>query len=184
MDRRTLTLLIALAGLFAAPLSIRAQALAASEYQIKAAFLFNFVQFVQWPPGAFEGGDSPMVIAVLGENPFGEQLDELVRGEKIRGRTIVVRRHARVEEVRQCQLLYINERDERRLKSILAKLDGRPILTVSDAPDFTRHGGMIHFVTQDNRVRLLINVDAANAARLTLSSKLLRPAQITTTAGR
>lgn len=180
MIRRTLFSLTALALLAAAPLPLRSQPLAAPEYQLKAAFLFNFMQFVQWPAAAFAGGASPMVIAVLGEDPFGEQLDELVRGEKIRGRPIVVRRHARIEDVGQCQLLYINESNQRKLKAILAQLAQQPILTVSDAPDFTRHGGMINFVTQDNRVRLLINVNAATAAQLTLSSKLLRPAQIIT----
>lgn len=180
MIRRTLIYMIALASLVAAPVSSRAQPLAAPEYQLKAAFLFNFVQFVQWPPTAFAGGESPVVIGVLGEDPFGEHLDQLVRGERIRGRAIVVQRHVRVEELAGCQLLYINENDQGKLKSILARLDRQPILTVSDAPDFTRHGGMIGLLTQDNRVRLLVNVDAANAAHLTLSSKLLRRAQITT----
>lgn len=180
MIRRTLLQLIALALLAAAPFSLRSQPLAAPEYQLKAAFLFNFMQFVQWPTAAFAGGASPMVIAVLGEDPFGEQLDRLVRGEKIRGRPIVVQRHARIEDVGPCQLLYITERDQLKLKAILAKLVRQPVLTVSDAADFTRHGGMINLVTQDNRVRLLINVEAATAAQLTLSSKLLRPAQIVT----
>jgi hypothetical protein len=184
MIRRTLLQLIALAMLATASFSLRSQPLAAPEYQLKAAFLFNFMQFVQWPASAFADGAgpmaSPMIIAVLGEDPFGEQLDQLVRGEKIRGRAIVVQRHARIEDVGPCQLLYINESDQRKLKDILAKLVQQPVLTVSDAPDFTHHGGMINFVTQDNRVRLLINVDAATAAQLTLSSKLLRPAQIVT----
>ena len=180
MIRRTLFQLTALALLAAAPLSLRSQPLAVPEYRLKAAFLFNFMQFVQWPATAFAGGASPLVIGVLGEDPFGEQLDQLVRGEQIRGRPIVVQRHARLEDVRQCQLLFINERDQRKLKAILAALAQQPILTVSDAPDFTRSGGMINFVTQDNHVRLLINVDAATAAQLTLSSKLLRPAQIVT----
>ena len=183
MIRRTLLPLIALAMLVAAPPSLLSQPLAAPEYQLKAAFLFNFMQFVQWPAAAFDGGASPMVIVVLGADPFGEHLDELVRGETIRGRPIVVQRHARIEDVGQCQLLYVNESDQRKLKAVLAKLARQPVLTVSDAPEFTRQGGMINFVTQDNRVRLLINVDAATAAQLTLSSKLLRPAQIVTAGG-
>lgn len=180
MIRRTLLQLIALALLVAAPPSVRSQPLAAPEYQLKAAFLFNFMQFVQWPAAAFAGGASPMVIVVLGEDPFGDHLDQIVRGETIRGRPIVVQRHARIEDVGQCQLLYVNESDGRKLKALLARLAQQPVLTVSDTPEFTHQGGMINFVTQDNRVRLLINVDAARAAQLTLSSKLLRPAQIVT----
>jgi hypothetical protein len=181
--RRLLVQFIIFVCLMPAPLFARAQQFAAPEYQLKAAFLFNFVQFVEWPAAAFEADTSPVVIAVLGEDPFGEHLDQLVQGEKIRGRAIVVQRYASADEVKHCHLLYVNERDAAKLKAILAQLAQRPILTVSDVPEFSSNGGMIHFVTQDNRLRLLINVDAAAAARLTLSSKLLRPAQIVTTAG-
>lgn len=180
--RRLLVQLIAFACLVTAPSFAGAQQFAAPEYQLKAAFLFNFVQFVEWPAAAFDTDASPVVITILGEDPFGDHLDQLVQDEKIGGRPIAVQRHARVEEVKNCHLLYISERNAAKLKAILAQLAQKPILTVSDAPDFSSSGGMIRFVKQENRLRLLINVDVATAAGLTLSSKLLRPAQIVTTA--
>jgi hypothetical protein len=164
------------------PTQMRAQQV--GEYELKAAFLFNFLQFVEWPAGAYAAADSPIVLGVLGDDPFGEPLDQLVEGAAVNGRPIVVRRYERSEEIDVCHLLFVNLRNAGRLKAVLGSLNGRSILTVGDAGDFLEQGGMIQFVMQDNRIRLRINLDAATAAHLTLSSKLLRPAQIVTTAGR
>ena len=159
-------------------LAMGARAAALSEYQLKAVFLYNFAQFVDWPPRAFSNEQSPLVIGVLGEDPFGASLDEAVRGETVNGRSLVVQRFHRVEEVGACHVLFVSRSESGRLEHILARLRGRSILTVSDADGFTEFAGMIRFVTENNKIRLRINVEAARAADLTISSKLLRPAQI------
>jgi hypothetical protein len=163
------------------PLSLRAQQL--PEYDVKAAFLFNFAQFVEWPPESFASAESPIVIGVLGEDPFGPALDQLISQEPVNGRRTVVRRFERVEDVDVCHLLFINVRNPARLAAAIGALNKRATLTVGDAEPFLDQGGMIQFVTQNNRIKLRINLDVATAAGLTLSSKLLRPAQIITTAG-
>ncbi len=150
------------------------------EYQLKAVFLFNFAQFVEWPPTAFPEPQTPLVIGVLGEDPFGAYLDETVRGEKVNNRPLVVQRFRQPEEIKHCHVLFISRSERDRLGQILPSLKGRNILTVGDAEDFAGRGGMIRFVTEKNKIRLKINVEAAKAADLTISSKLLRPAEIVT----
>jgi hypothetical protein len=163
------------------PADALAQSSASPEYQLKAVFLFNFAQFVEWPASAFAGPDSPLVIGVLGEDPFGTYLDETVRGETVNGRPLVVRRYRGVEEIGTCHILFVSRLEQRRVQGVLDSLHGRSILTVSDTKPFATLGGMIRFVTDRNRIRLRINLEAAQAADLTLSSKLLRPAQIVST---
>ena len=162
-----------------APASIPAQQTAATpEYQLKAVFLFNFAQFVEWPDSAFLEAGAPLVIGILGDDPFGSFLDETVRGERINDHPLEVQRFLRVEDVGRCHILFVNPPRDLKLEDVLAKLAGRPILTVGDAESFAKRGGMIRFVTDRNRIRLLINLEAAQTAKLKLSSKLLRPAQI------
>jgi len=148
------------------------------EYQVKAVFLFNFAQFVEWPPEALPSADAPIVIGVLGNDPFGPILDETVRGESVRGHPLTVRRFRRVEEVEACHVLYISTSESRRLDEIVEHLRGRGILTVSDSERFMVRGVMIRLVTDRNRIRLRVNLDAAKAAGLNISSKLLRSAEI------
>ena len=148
------------------------------EYQLKAVFLFNFAQFVEWPASAFPNSMTPLVIGILGDDPFGPYLDETVRGETVNDRPLVVRRYRSVEEITVCHILFISRREDRRIKGILDSLRVRSVLTVSDADRFATRGGMIRFVTDHKRIRFRINLEAARAASLTLSSKLLRPAEI------
>jgi len=157
---------------------LEAQAARPSEYQVKAVFLFNFAQFVDWPPEAVVDSQAPLVIGVLGENPFGDLLDATVRGEHVGARSFVVRRYQRVEDIKTCDILFISRPAGDRPEGVLADLKHRPILTVSDAEGFAEHGGMIGFVSDRNRIRLQINLDVAQAAHLTISSKLLRVAEI------
>ncbi len=151
-----------------------------AEYQLKAVFLFNFAQFVEWPTRAFSGPTTPLVIGVLGEDPFGAYLDELVRGEKIGDRPLVVRRYHRVEDLTDCHILFICRSEARDLDRIIASLKGRSVLTVSDVDTFTRQGGMVRFALEDGRIRLRINVEAAKACGLKISSKILRPGTVVT----
>jgi hypothetical protein len=149
-----------------------------SEYQVKAAFLFNFARFVEWPPGTFQSPDTPFIIGVLGQDPFGAQLDDIVRGETVDKRPMAVRRYHTVGELRDCNILYIDRSELRSLPQILAALKGRSILTVSDATAADQSGVMIQLIMDRNRIRLRIDVGAARAESLTISSKLLRPAEV------
>jgi len=151
------------------------------EYQIKAVFLYNFAQFVDWPPKAFSETQGPLVIGILGDDPFGSFLDETVQGERARGRALVVRRYRRAEEIDVCHVLFISQSESGHLNEIMGRLKGRSILTVGDMEAFSRRAGMIRFVTENKKIRLHINVEAARAADLAISSKLLRPAEIVTT---
>ena len=163
---------------------LAAQTEHASEYRVKAVFLFNFAQFVDWPADAFPDSTAPFVIGVLGSDPFGELLDETVRGEQLRGRPFQVRRYQTVDEIKACHILFIHQPAGDRVGEILSRLRDRPILTVSDDADFADQGGMVRFVNDRNRIRLEINPGAAQAANLTISSKLLRVAEIATPRGR
>jgi hypothetical protein len=156
----------------------RAQSASSREYQIKAVFLFNFAQFVEWPPAAFTSAQEPLVIGVLGEDPFGNYLDEAVQGERVGSRPLVVKRYARLSEIETCHILFISRAEAGHLDEIVARLKARSTLTVSDIDGSANRGVMIRFVNQTNHLRLRINLDAAKHAGLTISSKLLRPAEI------
>ncbi|MEO6994540.1 MAG: YfiR family protein [Lacunisphaera sp.] len=151
-----------------------------AEYEVKAVFLLNFTRFVEWPADEAKA-TQPFVIAVLGEDPFGSQLNEAVRGEKFGNRPIEIKRIATAEDAASCGALFIARSEEPHLKNILRKFAGRPILTVSDIPDFAESGGMVEFVTEDSKIHFHINIDAAKAANLAVSAKLLRPAVIVKT---
>jgi hypothetical protein len=163
--------------LFPSPL----HAQTAREYQVKAVFLYNFSQFVEWPPAAFESPGSPFVIGVWGSDPFGSYLDEAVAGESILGHPMIVRRYHDIKEINDCHILFVNGKEDTR--GVLAMLGHRSILTVGDAPDFARQGGMIRFFTDHNKIKLQINPSAAKAVKLNISAKLLRVADIVNNEG-
>lgn len=156
------------------------QATQTPEYRVKAVFLFNFAQFIDWPQAAFPDSQAPVVIGVLGDDPFGSLLQETVRGEALGGRPFEVRHYHSVDEIKACHILFISRSEGDRLQEILAGLKNRPILTVGDAEGFSLRGGMVRFVMDKNRIRLRVNLEAAQAANLTISSKLLRSAEIVT----
>ncbi len=161
---------------------LRAQSASPREYQIKAAFLFNFAQFVELPGSSFSSSQAPFVIGVLGKNPFGTYLEETVTDEVINGHPIVVKYFDDIEEVKVCHILFINFTDPTKLELINTSLEGRNILTVSDAPYFLNKGGMIRFYTRNNKTQLQVNMEAVKATNLVISSKLLRLAEIYTPA--
>lgn len=168
-----------LAGwLLAGAASGSAQTAAAREYQVKAVFLFNFAQFVDWPPAAFATSNAPLVIGVLGDDPFGPILDEAVRDEKAGGHPLAIQRYRRLEDVSGCHVLFISRSEATRLESVVAALRDRGVLTVSDTGNAARRGVMIRFLNENNRVRLRINLDAIKRAGLTASSKLLRAGEV------
>lgn len=147
------------------------------EYQVKAAFLFNFAKFVEWPPDAFEGPLDPVVICVVGKDPFGESLDSVVRGETVNGRRLVVRRPRNPVEIRDCQIIFLARAERDYQDEVLASVEGGSILTVGEDDGFLTDGGIIRFVLDENRVRFEVNLAAAEASRLKLSSQLLRLAR-------
>jgi hypothetical protein len=155
-----------------------ASAQGARELDLKAVFLFNFIQFVDWPADAFPEQTSPYIIGILGTDPFKSSLDAVVKDEIVRDRKVIVRRFTRVEDVGTCHVLYISNSEARHLDTILVALRGRPVLTVSDSDQFAFRGGMIRLYTEKTKVRLRINNEAARAAHLGISSKLLRVAEV------
>ncbi|MDB6094700.1 MAG: putative transrane protein [Verrucomicrobia bacterium] len=155
-----------------------ASAATPSEYELKAAFLFNFVRFIEWPNLGMPPASQPVVIGVLGDDPFNGALDKIVSGETINGRRLVVKRFQRKDDVTLCQVLYISRSEAGRLGGLLGRLKGKAVLTVSDIDRFAYVGGMIGLVMEQGRVRLQINLDTANAGRLAISAKLLRPALV------
>lgn len=148
------------------------------EYNIKAAFLYNFTQFVDWPPDAFPNPEAPFVIGVLGNDPFRKAIDDAVAGEKVKGHSIVVQRYQNVREIKNCNILFISNTESAKLREILAALPNKNILTVSDIPDFATTGGIIRFMTKENKIKLQINLSASKVADLNISSKLLQLAEI------
>lgn len=170
---------VALLGLLlASELDASAQAIPSREYQVKAAFLFNFAQFVDWPSTAFAGDSAPLAICVLGDDPFGSYLDDIVRGEQVNSRRLTVQRFREPENARACQVLFVSRSQSKYLEKTLAALKAVQTLTVSDAVGFAERGGMIQLTTENGKIRLRINLDAAKASSLVISSKLLRSAEI------
>ncbi|HLP77957.1 MAG TPA: YfiR family protein, partial [Candidatus Paceibacterota bacterium] len=158
--------------------TFHAHAQASREYQLKAVFLFNFAQFTEWPTNAFASTNSPLVIGVLGIDPFGASLDETVRGETVNGRRLVVQRYRRLEEMESCQILFICPSESHHADRILESLKGRTILTVGDMESPAGRDLAIRFAQENNKLRIRVNLQAVGASNLTLSSKLLRAAEV------
>jgi hypothetical protein len=155
-----------------------AQAAPTREYQVKAALLFNLGRFVSWLPEACPDTGAAFVIGVLGEDPFGEALDAVVRGERIQERPAVVERYEDVSEVGRCQILFIGASETERLEEIFAGLAGGNVLTVGEAPTFAERLGVVRLDIVDNRLRLEVNTGAARASNVSISSRLLRLADV------
>ena len=148
------------------------------EYDLKAAFLYNFAQFVEWPADAFESAEAPFVIGIVGTDPFGHSLDEIVAGESVHGHPIVVRRWRTLEEIGPAHVLFVSRAQAGRIPNLATVVDDRSVLTVGDGDDFATRGGIVGFVVAGNHLRLVINVARARAANLTISSQLLRQSQL------
>lgn len=147
------------------------------EYLIKAAFLYNFAKFTQWPEEAFSGPQAPLRICVLGADPFGAALDSIV-GKSVQNREVVTARLATGSDAGGCHLLFVAESEQDRLSGILEGLVVRPILTISDMKDFAKSGGMINLKVAENRIKFSINLGVARDAALNFSSRLLNLAEI------
>jgi hypothetical protein len=157
---------------------LSAQEATSKEYRVKAVFVYNFAHFIAWPPSAFSTPNAPIVIGVLGDEPFASDLDELVRGETANNHPLVVQRYQEIGQIKTCHILFVSRSAAKQLEQIVANLRSRSVLTVGDSDNFAQRGGMIRLVTENNKIRFRVNVEAAKAANLTISSKLLRAAEI------
>ena len=153
-------------------------ATAEGEYALKAVFVYNFLRFIDWPAAAFGAPDEPMVIGIIGEDPFGPLLRETVQGEMPRGRNIRIEHYRSPREMRKCHLLFVGRTEESRYKEMLSSVAGKSIVTVGETESFLDAGGMIALTTDRNRIRLTMAPTAMRAASLDVSSKLLRVAEI------
>jgi hypothetical protein len=151
---------------------------ASTEYQVKAAYLFNFAKFVEWPTGAFRSPNSPLVICVLGLNPFGSDLEGSIAGKTVGGHRLQISNLPHGLDASSCQIVFIASSEKGQMREILQSLTGASVLTVSDTSGFTDDGGMINFVLEGERVRFEANVDAAEHAHLRLSARLLTVAKL------
>lgn len=151
---------------------------APTEAQVKAVFLLNFARFVEWPAVTYTSAGAPFAICVYGDDPFGADLDAVVRGESADGRPMVVKRLREPHDLPQCQIVFVAAGADRELESVVAALDRRATLTVSDADGAARRGAMIRLMNMNGKIRLRVNIDAVRAAHLTISSNLLRASEI------
>jgi hypothetical protein len=167
--------LAALAALLspAAVIPSWAQASPPEEYQIKAAFLFHFAQFVEWPAGAFKDGNSALTYCTVGGDPFRGALDDSLRAKVIGERGMRVEHLKQLDAVHDCQILFIGAAQSKNAASILASVKGDPVLTVGETPHFAEDGGMIGFCREGNKIRFEINAGAVSAAKLKMSARLL-----------
>jgi hypothetical protein len=153
---------------------VRARQSTASEYEVKATYLYNFARFTEWP--AKDAGENTFAVCVLGHDPFGSILDTILAGEAIDGKHMVHRRISAVQDAGDCRIVFISSSEESRLKETLAVLGKMSALTVSDISDFSVRGGMIQFVLEQNKVRFEVNLETTGKAGLVLSSELLKVA--------
>jgi hypothetical protein len=186
LSRRSHTIAVAivvhaLALIWAAPALAGAAGAAAAparEYEIKAAFLYNFTKFVDWPAQTFANDDAPIVIGVLGDSPCVQALERLIKDRKVNGRTIVVRRIASAAEAKVTQLLFVGSAQEAQFAGLEPAIESLPVLTVGESPGFATLGGAIDLLPQGDKIRFEINIDVAEHAGLKISAQLQKLATV------
>lgn len=164
-----------LASLIAFTASFARADTAVAEYQLKAAYLFNFAKFTEWPAAALPAG-APVTVCVAGRDPFGEALTG-IETKTIQNHPVRVRRSVRIDDLRGCHLVFVGEGEERRLPELFRNAELASALTLGDSEDFVEHGGTIGLVTRDNRILFDVNMDSARRAGLRLSSQMLKLAR-------
>lgn len=149
------------------------------EYLIKAAFLYNFAKFVEWPAEAFKDGLDTLYLGVLGVDPFGDALDS-IKDKTVKGKKLVIKRFTKIDDLEKCHILFISASERGNLRNILQSLNNSSVLTVSEMEKFAQLGGIINLITIENNIHFEINPDAAERAKLKISSHLLKLAKIVT----
>lgn len=147
------------------------------EYEVKAAFLYNFIHFVEWPPHALPDPAAPFRVCLYGDDPFGPALARTINGEQLNGRAVVIERVEVGAMVTQCQLLFVPQSQSARAPGILRATGTAPVLSVGESPNFLRAGGAINLVVEGGRVRFDVNLSGLSGRGLIASSKLLRIAR-------
>jgi hypothetical protein len=155
----------------------QSQAEESREYAVKSAFLYNFAKFVDWPPESFKNETSPLVLGIVGVDPFGAVLETL-KDKSVKGRKLIIRRLPRLETFEDCQILFISSSEKGNLRAMLTTIKNHNILTVSDIDRFAYQGGMIGLVMVDNNINFEINLEMVQRSKLKVSSQLLKLAKI------
>jgi YfiR/HmsC-like len=145
----------------------------ADEYRVKAGFIFHFAQFVEWPAGTFSSSAGSITFCTLGEDPFHGDMESLLRGKAVAGKSVRVLHLKQVQDSKQCHVLFLDTNDNQLVPSALAIVKNLPILTVGESDDFLERGGMIRFSMEDRRIRFEVNQQAAEATHLKVSARLL-----------
>jgi hypothetical protein len=174
--RLMITILVLLLGV-AAPANAEDPS-ESSEYLVKAGFIYNFAKLVEWPATAFVQPDSPIVIGILGNDPFGPIIDRVLDGKKVNGHGFVVKRLKSLNDVKDCHILYVSSSEVSRSAEAIHLTKNMAVLTIGETPGFAKHGGIINLTLEDNKIRFEVNVDAAKEADLNISSRLLALAKI------
>jgi hypothetical protein len=150
------------------------------EYQVKAAFIYNFTQFVEWPANAFTADDAPFIVAIVGEDPFKGALEQLMNDKHVGSRSIVIKHFSSVDQIGRCQLLFVPTAENREVDAISDRIGKNPVLTVGETDVMMAAGGAIRLFLDDGRMRFQLNPDALASARLKASAKLMKLARIYT----
>jgi len=169
-SRAALRLFLALLLISPGKLGAQSQA---GEYAVKAAFLFNFAKFIDWPTDSFKNSSDPLTYCVAGDDPFGDSLDQALAGKTIGGHPVRLLRPKKPEDADVCQIIFLASKQEKLSARYLEHVKDHSVLTVGEADDFLRQGGIIRFILEDNRVRFEINLTTAEHAKLKVSSRLL-----------
>ena len=156
----------------------RSAAQAPGEYEVKAAFLYHFAQFIEWPDDLIPHRSSPIIYGILGEDPFGDALERIIATKKIHGRTLQLKRFKSLEDLEFCHVLFVKLTEKEQTQDVMDALRVRPILTVGETEQFVHQGGIINFVIRDNRVKFEVSLSAADRAEIRLKSQLLRLATL------
>ena len=167
--------ILGVCALVGGPRHVPAQSL--REYQIKAAFLYNFLKFVDWPSEVLPESSDVITVCVFGDDPFGEAL-ESIKDKLVKGRRLTIRRLGPVKDLESCHVLFIGASEEARLPQVVQSLRGASVLTIGEIEGFAESGGIINFVVKKNKVHFEINLNNAERARLKLSSQLLSVARV------
>jgi len=172
-----LLFVLASGGLAIAPRQAWGEA-PSKEYQIKAACLLNFVQFIDWPAGTFSRPETPITIGVLGDDPFGNVLEHTFQDESVGGRGLVVKRSSQLEELKTCHVLFVPKAEKHRLGEILASLSRTSVVTVGEVDQFAQQGGVINFYVEAGKIRFEVNAETAQVRGIKIGSQLLKRARI------
>jgi len=181
--RSALAILVLLTGaLLVQQRQVRAQS--AEVNQVKAAYLYNFAKFVEWPPEAYRAADDPAIICAVGDDRTAEILQQSVSGKKANGRRVEARNPRTARDMRSCHILFIGFSEKNRIADLLRDLENSHVLTVGQTGQFIPLGGMINLAQNDGRIELEIDAETAEAAGLKISSRLLVVAHLASNANR